>query len=168
MSGMVMIAALLIMAVVVWDRELLQFVGRDATLTGRTILWQITWQSILERPLLGYGYGAYWLSRFGDQSYLGWVPWHAHNGYLDMQLGGGIILTGLVAVQTLYLISKSIFHAVSPRSAASFFIVLVAALLPIYNLVESVFIREYSLPTALYAAAVFLIRHKQYPRKTGI
>lgn len=38
----------------------LEKLGRDSTLTGRTYIWSIGWQSFLEHPLLGVGYQAFW------------------------------------------------------------------------------------------------------------
>ncbi len=33
--------------------------GKDATLTGRTDLWNLVWNMIWQKPWLGYGYGAF-------------------------------------------------------------------------------------------------------------
>jgi exopolysaccharide production protein ExoQ len=48
----------------------------------------------LERPLLGYGYGAFWLGERGPSARVWAVTWdavHAHNGYLDLWLQIGVI-----------------------------------------------------------------------------
>ncbi|WGV98433.1 O-antigen ligase family protein [Vibrio sp. YMD68] len=34
--------------------------GKDPTITGRTMIWQVGFNSIQDNPLLGVGYGAYW------------------------------------------------------------------------------------------------------------
>ena len=39
---------------------LLDLMGKDATLTGRTLLWAHALQLIPQHPLLGYGYQAFW------------------------------------------------------------------------------------------------------------
>lgn len=39
---------------------LLGLVGRDATLTGRTILWDFGWQQYLAHPWLGFGAAGFW------------------------------------------------------------------------------------------------------------
>jgi len=75
--------------------------GKDATLTGRTNIWQGVLYEIHKRPLLGYGYGAVW----DDRSGWGPVYWitkiagfraaHAHNSWLEQWLGLGLV--GLVA-----------------------------------------------------------------------
>ena len=46
------------------------FLGKDITLTGRTILWQAVWDVIKERFWTGYGYGAFWLGNEGPSSYV--------------------------------------------------------------------------------------------------
>ncbi|MFZ8379515.1 hypothetical protein ACO1LW_13610, partial [Staphylococcus aureus] len=39
--------------------DVLDFLGRDVTLTGRTILWNWGIEVWAQRPILGWGYGAY-------------------------------------------------------------------------------------------------------------
>ena len=41
---------------------ILGFLGKDATLTGRTDLWEFVKICISQRPLLGWGFSAFWLS----------------------------------------------------------------------------------------------------------
>ena len=70
----------------------------DSTLTGRTVLWQAVWDMIEQRPLLGYGYSAFWLGYEEPSGHLWrilhWEPPNAHNGYLDLWLQLGLV--GLV------------------------------------------------------------------------
>ena len=40
--------------------EIFDLLGRDATMTGRTILWRHGWDHYLSRPLLGFGAAGYW------------------------------------------------------------------------------------------------------------
>ena len=73
----------------------LGFLGRDPTLTSRTVVWDFAIQMIEARPLLGYGYGVFW------DSYGGLLKVsHAHNGYisaaLDVGLCGAILLVLLI------------------------------------------------------------------------
>jgi O-antigen ligase len=83
---------------------ILTAVGRDPSLTGRVPLWHAVVQEIGKRPLLGYGYTAFWYSVEGDRihSALGWIPMHAHDGYLETTLALGfvgmfILMCGLLA-----------------------------------------------------------------------
>jgi O-antigen ligase len=66
------------------------FTGKDATFSGRTLIWDIVKEHIQWRPYLGTGYGAYWLGPIpGTPSYvfipvMYFYPTEAHNGYLDV------------------------------------------------------------------------------------
>lgn len=82
--------------------------GRDATLTGRADIWQLTLRSIARRPICGYGYAAFW-SAFSQEAMRirGALNWeaapHAHNGYIDLALGMG--LSGLFLYLGGYVIA---------------------------------------------------------------
>ena len=43
-------------------------VGKDATLTGRTDLWNVAITMIARRPWLGYGYGGFWRGWTGESA----------------------------------------------------------------------------------------------------
>ncbi len=76
--------------------DLLNYFGKDLTLTGRTLMWYELIVMIQKKPLLGYGYGSFWLGMEGPSGDVYRVfPWaapHAHNGYLELFLNGGLIL----------------------------------------------------------------------------
>ncbi|MGC9400802.1 O-antigen ligase family protein [Vibrio genomosp. F10] len=40
--------------------DLMYSLGKDPTITGRTMIWEIGFDSIKDNPFLGVGYGAYW------------------------------------------------------------------------------------------------------------
>jgi exopolysaccharide production protein ExoQ len=44
-----------------WSNFLIGILGKDASMTGRTLLWQIAQGEIAKRPFLGTGYYAFWL-----------------------------------------------------------------------------------------------------------
>lgn len=87
----------------------------DETLSHRYFLWQVAWQLIQERPLVGVGPG-----RFADHADSptaeGWSPnpwapfvsWHPHNEFLNYWAQGGILtLLGLLGiVLSAYLRSR--------------------------------------------------------------
>jgi O-antigen ligase len=80
--------------------SLFTLIGKDMTLTGRTEIWEPVLLSIMKRPLTGYGYCAFWNGMSGESgiiaSTVGWVPPHAHNGFLNVALQVGI--TGLLVL----------------------------------------------------------------------
>jgi O-antigen ligase len=78
-----------------YSEELLEIIGRDATLTGRTHIWELAWEAAAQKPWLGYGYKTFW-GYGGLARYI--AVGHAHNNFLDVlvELGGvgfGIFLT---------------------------------------------------------------------------
>ncbi|MBW4675452.1 MAG: O-antigen ligase family protein [Desmonostoc geniculatum HA4340-LM1] len=78
---------------------LLTGIGKDPTLTGRTDLWPLVMDMIWKRPWLGYGFGAFWQGWDGESAYIwlnsGWLPSHAHSGYLTICLDLGFLGLGL-------------------------------------------------------------------------
>jgi len=86
--------------------------GRDPTLSGRTAIWAQVVQSIAQRPLLGYGYDAFWRGMQGPSLQIAasvhFIVVHAHNGFLEiaLELGtAGILLflfVGLRAARQLW------------------------------------------------------------------
>jgi len=68
-----------------------QFVGRDPTLTDRTLIWKVV-LGIQTDPLLGVGYESFWL---GPRLYKVWRFYpginEAHSGYIQMYLQLGLV-----------------------------------------------------------------------------
>jgi O-antigen ligase len=99
--------------VYVFADKLLPMVGRDSSLTGRTAIWQQVWLAIWERPLLGYGYSAFWLGPKGRSfdivAAVGWMVPHAHNGLLEVWLEVGGIGLALLCISYL-----SVWHRLWP------------------------------------------------------
>ncbi len=137
-------------AVLVWS-------GRDPTLTGRTLIWQATWELIQQRPIWGFGYGAFWLEGNESASVLQeavrWATPTAHNGYLDLilQLGFvGLILFALSAFTAILGLLAGILsadRALLLSCCASFAFVL------LYNVAESAMLEQHQLLTYLYVWA---------------
>jgi exopolysaccharide production protein ExoQ len=78
---------------------LVETVGRNSTLTGRTDLWQ----HILEmdtNPLLGTGFGSYWLGPRLQKLWAlyWWHPNESHNGYLEIYVNLGWVGIGVLGV----------------------------------------------------------------------
>ena len=80
--------------------------GKDTTLTGRTVLWQFGLDQIRATPVIGIGYKAYWESAATSAAYLRFVIgqelWFFHNNFVDVGVAfGGVGLTvfcwGLIA-----------------------------------------------------------------------
>lgn len=74
---------------------LLEMLGKDPTLTGRTDIWGYVITDIYQRPLLGWGYQAFWSTdnpaawKISDALHW-WVP-QAHNGLFEILLSVGLV-----------------------------------------------------------------------------
>jgi exopolysaccharide production protein ExoQ len=76
--------------------NLLLLLGKDPTLTGRTDLWPVVLEKIMQNPWIGYGYSGFWSRDWKSESaYIwyatGWEPPNAHNGLLDLWLDLGLL-----------------------------------------------------------------------------
>ncbi len=69
------------------DFVLTQF-ERDATLTGRTILWPYILEQVDKHFFFGVGYNSFWIgsnqTAHSVTSTIGWDAGQAHNGYIDI------------------------------------------------------------------------------------
>ncbi len=83
-----------------WLLDNLEFVlnsmGKDITLTGRTYIWAAVIEKIQERPLLGFGYSGFWLGEDSESvDVLKNIDWkgapNAHNGLLDLWIDLGFL-----------------------------------------------------------------------------
>lgn len=93
-AGGVVATAIVLWAVDHLD-QILDSLGRSSSLTGRVPLWQIVIKEIAERPFRGFGFSAFWTSWEGERvsDTVAWdvpVP-NAHNGFLEVWLGIGLI-----------------------------------------------------------------------------
>lgn len=92
---------------------MLSGLDRDATLTGRTQIWEQV-LSMKTNPVIGTGYDSFWLGdriqSFWDQYW--WQPNQAHNGYLEtyINLGwiGVVLLLGIIISTYRKITSKFI------------------------------------------------------------
>ena len=94
--------------------------GKDADLTGRSYIWELVYLEIKKHWLFGLGYGAFWLGP-GSASQpvldaMGWFPFEAHNGYIDLlnELGivGLILFTGLLSSDILSMMRLAQFDRI--------------------------------------------------------
>jgi len=81
---------------------------KDPHMTGRVDLWQYAIIDIKERPILGYGAGAFWnydsqqARRIREAVNWDEAP-HAHNAYIDYALSNGMV--GLATFFVIYFVA---------------------------------------------------------------
>jgi exopolysaccharide production protein ExoQ len=134
-----------ILVIVAWPDVLIDLLGKDMTLTGRTNIWSAVLDSIVKRPLLGYGYQAFWLGLEGE-SYrvilaVSWMLAQAQNGFLDIMLENGVAGLAIVLLVFVFAFRDGVVCLFRSRDQAQlravewYFIIVILTL--IYNLDES-------------------------------
>jgi O-antigen ligase len=119
----IVVTCLLASVVAAYSDVIVYALGRDPSLTGRTEIWSAIFISIMRRPLLGYGYRAFWTGYVGESTnanlFKGSVLNSAHNGLLEVWLGLGLV--GVVLV--VYICGRALRDAsVCLFSEGSFYI----------------------------------------------
>jgi exopolysaccharide production protein ExoQ len=129
-------------------------VGRDPTLTGRTEIWGLVWIMIMDKPILGYGYGAFWRGLEGPSEFVwrsfGMPLFYSHNGFLDVWLDVGVVglLLFLAGLAICFKKAARMFQA--SKNAESMWPLLFLILLFVSNLTEGTILRVNLLPWLLY------------------
>ncbi len=136
---------------------ILQALGRDVTLSGRTVVWKAVMLSIVKRPWLGYGFYAFWQGAKGESAViiamLHWVFGYAHNGILEiaLQLGVvGVVLFLASLVQALRNASVCIKNGALPQVQWFVSIIILTIL---YNSDEATVLWPNDLLSILYIVA---------------
>jgi len=152
-----------------------ELVGRDPTLTGRTLLWEWGFGAITERPVLGWGFFGYFNSEYGAlpsrYTYQFWeydIP-HFHNSYVqtgvDLGLLGLLILLFVLSytTATAYLYASSATTQTGVRTGIALLMVMVTFL--IASPTEVIFVTYNHFGTfGLFAMFFGLMRHRQEQR----
>ncbi|PSB21078.1 hypothetical protein C7B76_05425 [filamentous cyanobacterium CCP2] len=112
----------------VWVSSNLEYIivdvlGKSLTLNGRAQVWEYLLEQIAKRPLLGFGYEAFWNDpeqvALGNR-FVAWFPSHAHSGFIDLLLHfgfPGLILFTIASITTLV----RLFRLVNLTQSSEFF-----------------------------------------------
>ena len=135
----------------------LNSMGKDSTLTGRTYLWGEGIKAALQRPILGYGYSAFWApgmplaerywAEFGIPDRTGF---HFHNLLIQTQVDIGIF--GLISI--IGILIGNLFGAIRHclRNGLTYvggYTFIVATLFGIRCFVEVDFLGQYNTGTLM-------------------
>ncbi|HEY1260565.1 MAG TPA: O-antigen ligase family protein [Stellaceae bacterium] len=134
--------------------SVIEAVGRDPTLTGRTELWPFVLNDIAQNPILGWGYSAFWSPRNPAAVEISYaVKWHvpeAHNGILEMLLNigaGGASIYGLLWIRNFYLGLRCLDTAGREMGVTA---ILCCAAIVLTGISETVLLEPFQLSTSLF------------------
>ncbi|MEL6691408.1 MAG: O-antigen ligase [Pseudomonadota bacterium] len=128
--------------------------GRDLTLTGRTDIWVTLMDFISERPLLGYGYGAFWDEGSNPGNWvremLEWDAPTAHNGWIEVTLALGGIGLALLALDFILTIWRAAWASINTWTGV--FALAFCAQFFLFSLSESASLQQNSIVWLIYVA----------------
>jgi len=110
--------------------------GRNATFSGRTIVWEHAWKLFQVKFVHGWGFD----STLSVIKYTGGRLGQFHNGYLDILVRGGVVGLGIVLLMIFTLLKKLFLIKKEGYRTAVIFLSIVVAIL-IHNISEASLVR---------------------------
>lgn len=136
---------------------ILASVGKDLTLSGRTVIWQGLIEKIQLRPWFGYGYMGFW-DNIESRSFIDKVfgttysPPHSHNGYLELVTSFGFVGAVVFAISFLAIARRAIILMYWAKTRERLWPLLFLFFLIFYNFTEPTFIEHNSVFWIIYFA----------------
>lgn len=132
---------LVLVTVLVVEPELLfAALGKDPSMTGRLPLWIESARAVAERPILGWGYNAFWSQNSVSARYIwqriGWPAPNAHNGLLQMGLDFGLVGAALYGFMLLRLALRTFRALGHPAFPEAKYLLLVLIAMAVESLDE--------------------------------
>jgi O-antigen ligase len=141
--------------------KILAVVGKDITLSGRTIIWTAIIDKIQERLWLGYGYVSFWQGIYGESQDVvkgygtTYIPPHSHNGFLELALALGLLGVICFILTLITTTRRALLVALWTNSNQYLWPLMYLSFLLIYNLMESTLVEHNSIFWIIYLALVF-------------
>jgi exopolysaccharide production protein ExoQ len=166
LSAIALFVVLLLFSDDVFGRGL-QLLGKDSSLTGRTVLWERARQMIHDHPFLGVGLQAFWVqgNPYAEELWARFQPartgYNFHNIWFEIGVHFGYV--GLsIALLTACATSLSVMRWVlrSPEPASCFFLAIVI-FADARTFVESELFGQFSLLAFLYVASFAYARRSR-------
>lgn len=138
---------------------ILSAVGKERTLTGRTVLWDMAEEAIEQRPWLGFGYKAYWTHLPVDMlellSVIGGI-FHFHNNYLDVAVAFGFMGPILLALGILTGFVRSLHMLLTGTEPIHIWPFLIVIMVIILTFVENLLVWNHSIWQVLFVAVAVI------------
>lgn len=143
---------------------ILDALGKDMTLSGRTDLWAAVLDKIWERPWLGYGYGGFWRGMNGESAdviaVLKWEAPHSHNGLLDLWVEVGLLGLSAFLVSFISVAFKGVMWIRQTKTAEGLWPLAYLTFLFLVNITESSLMRQNAF-WILYVAVALSLHNKK-------
>ena len=122
-------------------------VGKDNSLTGRSLIWLIGLEAVIEKPFLGWGFGN--LSNLREEKMF--IVSSFHNGFIDIFVKGGVfVFISFFVIFLRYLSTIKKFKHIDFPFLTSFGLIFI-----LYNLTESTIYSPKNSMWLVFCALVF-------------
>jgi O-antigen ligase len=144
--------------------------GKDPTLTGRTAVWLAAWDMIQERPLLGYGFGAFWRGDEGPSALILLVTGaeysNAHNAILTVWLDLGLLGVSVFVLGLFWAFVRAVTWARYTTTADGLWPLTYLTFFAVNGLIEASAPEENNLMWVLYVAVALrpITQHSGYSK----
>jgi exopolysaccharide production protein ExoQ len=130
------------------------FMGKDASLTGRTDLWRESIAAVLRRPLLGAGWDVFWMGPDADsiRAMVGWQTPHAHNAFIDLALNTGLVGLAIFLASLFDCLRRALRYSREPDRPFNLWPLLYYSYIFFYMFTETTTVDRHSLFNVLYCA----------------
>ncbi len=135
--------------------------GRQSNLTGRTDFWPYLQQAVADRPILGFGYDAFFQSPTGVQylsAYVeqagGWTPYHAHNSFLQLEIDAGFVGLAMLILVLVTSFARAMAYFTRERSSIGVWPLAIMLFLTIGSFTETYYLNYNTLEWILFMAAI--------------
>lgn len=134
--------------------SIIEWLGRDPTLTDRTLVWADV-LALKDSPILGVGFESFWL---GPRLEVLWAKWkwqpnQAHNGYIEAYLDLGAVGVALLLGLLISTFGKITRQVAMNQDGSILKLGLIAAIV-LYNFTEATFKGVHLVWTVFYIIAV--------------
>jgi O-antigen ligase len=138
--------------------SILGALGKDSTLTGRTLLWHFGLEAFNERPIIGHGYRGYWEGPTPAVLHLkaaiGQDLWHFHNNIVETLVAFGLLGLVVFLCGVLFAISATVRDFANTKSWESLWRLQIIIAVMVSSLAENVLIVNHGFMQVLFVSAV--------------
>ncbi len=170
--GILILGCVAVLVFTYWV-ELITGLGKDPTLTGRTPLWGAVLARLMERPLLGYGRGAFWAPKSqyaieaGQAIGSGWVPPHGHNGFVDLALDVGLIGFSLFLISYFTTFARALKRSYATKNLEELWPLAYLTFLAMNNVTESCLLYQANVYWVLFITVCLTTNQKRKFKKNS-
>jgi len=136
----------------------LEMMGRNATLTGRTDIWEKAISVGVTQPWLGFGYRTFWVN---NGPFIWFMPGHGHNSYLDLWLELGFVGLALFGAATISGVRRAFWRLTHTNDALGMWFLLYLFYLGVFGLTSPAFPQQGTIEWVMYCVVLLQLAPKR-------